>query len=233
MAQTDRQTDNSPAPVKEENPKSIWWCVTAWNDEIELMEDSSRYPTWVRSVLGGREECPKTGKLHFQGALQLKTQMRMKAIKSWLPKAHLEPSRSEEALKKYAMKQQTAVGPKEVRVNPARHYSADELCERIAYEVLDIYDDDKYVGEDGKKKLFTDSICFILSNDAKMAGQLMNPSLRNFWCSTFHVWINHAKLRKQLEEEALRGDPPEAPEEEERHSITAAPPASPQVAEAT
>ena len=49
--------------------KSTWWSVTAYNDEIESMEGN--FPEWVKAVYGGRETCPTTGRLHFQGALAL------------------------------------------------------------------------------------------------------------------------------------------------------------------
>lgn len=210
MPQTDRQTDK--------NAKATWWSVTGYNDEILLLEDSTKYPSYVKKIYGGREECPTTGTIHFQGCIQLNTQMRRAAIKEWLPTAHLEPARQKDALMKYAMKEDTATGDKLERVNPAKHYTADEICEEIAYTVLDVYKDDKYVGEDGVKKLFNTAIYTMLMNDKKLAGQLMNPSIRNFWCNTHMVWINHAMLRKQEEEELMCGH-----SEEETSPDTAGP----------
>lgn len=195
MSQTDRQTD-----------KATWWSVTAYNDEIPLLEDATKYPSFVKKVYGGREECPTTKRIHFQGCIQLHTQQRLKAMKTWLPTAHFEVAKQKDALIKYAMKEDTATGDKLERVNPAKHYTADEICEEIAYNVLDICDDIKYAGDDGVKLLYSQALYTMLMNDKKLASQLMNPSLRNFWCSTSRVWINHAKLRKMEEDELMRGD---------------------------
>jgi len=94
--------------------KATWWSVTAFGDEILLLEDPSRFPSWVAKVYGGREECPDTKSIHFQGALQLHTQQRLSKLKSWLPTAHFEIARKVEALKKYAMKSETAVSEKKI-----------------------------------------------------------------------------------------------------------------------
>lgn len=194
MAQTDRQTD-----------KATWWSVTAWDNEILLLEDIAKYPAFVKKVYGGREECPTSKKEHFQGAIQCNTQVRMSALKNWLAKAHFEPARQQDALRKYAMKADTATGEKLERSNPTKFYTADELLTEIAYSILGLEDDEKYRGDEGIKSLFNLAICNMLMNDKKLAGQLMNPSLRNFWCSTYRVWINHAKVRAAEESEAMCG----------------------------
>jgi len=92
--------------------KATWWSVTAFGDEILLLEDISGYPHWVATVYGGREECPETKSVHFQGALQCYSQQRLAKLKSWLPTAHFEIARKVEALKKYAMKSETAISEK-------------------------------------------------------------------------------------------------------------------------
>jgi len=126
---TDRQTDTTK--------KSGAWSVTAFNDEIALLEDNERYPNFVKEVHGGREVCPTTGTLHFQGAIILKSEQRMSAIKKWLPTANLQPAKVLEALKKYAMKSDTAVGDKVVRANETPHYRMEELLMMIAHNRTD------------------------------------------------------------------------------------------------
>ena len=74
MPQTDRQTD-----------KATWWSLTIYDEkEIAKVEDSDNYPRFVKSISGGMEKCPTTGRLHFQGALQCRSQQRFSAIKDWL-----------------------------------------------------------------------------------------------------------------------------------------------------
>lgn len=178
MSQTTRQTD-----------KSTWWSVTAYGDEILLLEDSTKYPPDVSKVYGGREECPTTGKEHFQGAIQLRKQQRLAWFKSWLPTAHLEAARSKDALVKYAMKEDTATGDKLERQNAVKYYSADEICLLIGSKVTD----DDVMETPDPKVWYKRSVNKLLRENVKLAGQLMNPSLRSFWCDTASVWIDKSR----------------------------------------
>lgn len=167
--------------------KATWWSITAFNKEIELLEDSAHYPPEVKKVYGGREKCPDTGREHFQGCVVLNSQQRLSWFKSWLPTAHLEPARQKEALKKYAMKADTATGEKLERVNPAKHHTADEICLLLASKIFN----DDITGD--PNDLFWKAVNAILLEESKMAGQLMNPSLKNFWINTRRVWISKAR----------------------------------------
>lgn len=122
--------------------KSTWWSVTAYNDEIQLLE-TGVYPEFVAKVHGGREECPSTGKVHFQGALQCRRQVRLTQLKGWLPTAHFEPARDRLALKKYAMKQDTAVGEKKTTDNVVQHISMEMLMVKMAQ----YWDEDAYIAD--------------------------------------------------------------------------------------
>lgn len=119
--------------------KATWWSVTAYGDEIELMQ-GPKYPEFVQRVMGGLEECPTTGRKHFQGALQCRRQMRFRQIKEWLPTSHIEPARAVEALKKYAMKEETAVDAKKEVVNSTVHVTVRKVMEELSsvYDQLNI-----------------------------------------------------------------------------------------------
>lgn len=164
-------------PPKDTTKRSTWWSVTAFNDEIALIEGT--LPEWVREVYGGREQCPKSGTIHYQGAIRLQQQERMSKVKSWLPTAHLEPARDVDCLTKYAMKSDTAIGPKEVRKNPILFFKAHEICELIASQT-------------DRQTSFSERICMILRVRPELAGQLMNPSLRRFYLETEKVWLERA-----------------------------------------
>lgn len=190
MAQTGRQTD-----------KSTWWSCTAWNDEILLLEDASKYPPDVVKVYGGREICPDTGREHFQGCIQLRKQQRLTWFKAWLPTAHFEPARQKDALKKYAMKTDTASGEKLERTNVIKYYTADEICILVGSKV----EESDILETPDPKIWFKRSINKLLRENHKLAAQLMNPSLRNFWCDTANVWIDKAK---DISDESLsQGEP--------------------------
>jgi len=165
--QTDRQMDTQR--------KSTWWSITAYNNEIELCEGT--LPEWVKSIHGGRETCPTTGRLHFQGAVQCFQQQRMSKFKTWLPTAHLEPARQEDALKKYVMKKETSAGEKTVRENQQIFYKAHDLLRLLARQ--DRRTDTGYYAR----------VRMVLREQPTLAGQLMNPSLRKFWDETALVWI--------------------------------------------
>lgn len=124
----DRQTDrqNIFLSFSTMTDKSTWWSVTAYNDEIELLE-SNEFPDFVVKVFGGREKCPTTGRIHFQGAVQCRSQQRFSALKKWLPTAHWEPAKNKDALQKYAMKADTAIGDKEERTNTVEMITMEKL----------------------------------------------------------------------------------------------------------
>jgi len=160
--------------MSELQKKSVWWSITGFEEEIALCEGP--LPEFVKRIYGGRETCPKSGKLHFQGAIQCYNQIRGSKIKSWLPKAHFEAAKSADALKKYVMKEETSAGEKVVRDNPIPHYRAHEICLLLAQTSRQTD-----IGFWPRSRI-------ILSETPELAGQLMNPSLRGFYEKTAEVW---------------------------------------------
>lgn len=189
MSQTDRQTDKKKLAELRQK-RSTWWEVTVWIPEmIEKIQDPSTYPACVKAVHGGLEKGEESGGLHFQGAIECHAQTRGAAINDWLPRTHFDVARSAEALRKYCMKSETAVGDKSVRANPIKYYTADEICLLIGSKVTDA-DIEETIDA---KVWFKRSINILLRENVKLAGQLMNPSLRNFWCDTCRVWIDKSR----------------------------------------
>jgi len=184
--------------------KSVWWSVTAYNNEIELLEDVSGYPIGVSKVFGGREICPKTQRTHFQGCIQLVQQQRMSWFKQWLPTAHLEAARQKDALIKYAMKTDTADGEKILRQSVKKFYSAEDICRLITSKVPDRQTD--------RQIQFWHAVNEIIIEDPGMTGQLMNPSLKNFWINTATAW----KRLELGERDSITHVRDEAPEVEEK-----------------
>lgn len=125
--------------------KSTWWSVTAFNDDIVLLE-ATEFPEFVAKVHGGREACPKSGRIHFQGAIQCRRQVRRSQLKAWLPTAHLEPAIKPDRLKEYALKEETAVGEKKTVDNPVQHISMEVLMMKMAEH----WDEEGFI-EDWKK----------------------------------------------------------------------------------
>jgi len=191
MSKTDRQTD-----------KATWWSVTAYGDEITVLQDNTKWPPEFKKVYGGTEECPTTKRIHFQGAIQLHKQQRMSWFKTWLPTAHLEVAKSKDALIKYAMKEDTAVGDKTEVSNSIKFYSAHEIC----VELMDvIYDDYRTLideEKDDKDYMFWKAVNRLLSKDIRLSGQLMNPTLKGWFRNTKYVWYEQVKKRREAAEES-------------------------------
>lgn len=192
---TDRQTDRSSA-----------WSVTAYNSEIEQLEDDTTFPSFVKAVHGGRETCPKTGKLHFQGAVILHSQQRLSALKKWLPTAHWEPARQRDALIKYAMKEDTAAGDKTVRENTVPYLDIEAKMKIIAeaylsFNASDVDKELEYKQRDEKDGEFW----FLLTHKVlpKYGGKIINsfayPEVRTLWRNTKEFWIRQdPELRPPL-----------------------------------
>lgn len=201
MASADRQTD-----------KATWWSITAFDEEEQRLLSSGDYPPFVKQVLGGLEKCPDTDRVHFQGALQCRSQQRFSAIKKWLPKAHIEAAREAAALQKYAMKDETAVSEKKAVVNKTPFVS-DEMALRMIARMfnesrkeLGEHDFTGKYGTDHQKGAFWFCIKKILRKQPHLCGVLGKPDLWRLWQHTDEVWL-------ELESE----------EQREGYSITALP----------
>jgi len=166
--------------MTDKTDKATWWSVTAFGEEIPILEDVTSYPDWVAQVYGGREVCPNTNREHFQGAVRLHQQQRFSKLKGWLPTAHWEVAQKIEALKKYAMKEQTAAGEKIIRSSIKKFYTAEAICRLITSKVADRQTD--------RQIQFWHAVNEIIIEDPGMTGQLMNPSLKNFWINTASAW---------------------------------------------
>lgn len=181
--------------------KATWWSVTAFKDEIEILENPKSFPNYVVKVYGGREECPKTKTVHFQGAVQCRLQQRMSALKKWLPTAHLEPARDKEALAKYAMKEDTAVGDKIIQSNPRRYLKMNEALRMIAgccmvppplMRLLNMeeYNDDTITIGDTIKLCYWSAVRDLIRDHEEDISLYSNPQLLRAWENTWMVWLD-------------------------------------------
>ena len=186
MAKTDRQTD-----------KATWWAVTAYNDDITILENKETYPDWVLKVYGGREQCPSTGTIHFQGAVQCVRQQRFAAMKSWLPTANLKPAIHKECLVKYVMKEETAIGPKNEVVNDHAipYMTTDILLKTITGYAVTQFGLDPITNEPvnlvGTEELWWKCVNMLLMVHPQLAGNFLNKQLMNLWLKTFDTWVAH------------------------------------------
>lgn len=198
--QTDRQTD-----------KATNWVVTAYNEDILLLEDVSNIPHFVHKVYGGREICPTTGREHFQGHIQCKSQQRFSAIKRWLRTAHIEVCRDFKASIAYAMKEDTASGVKNEVINPREYKSMEEalidvaaVCDYICGHTAE--DPDPPSGCPEHLRVvdilhypeldYWHRVNQIIIHKPYLAGLYSRPDLMRSWKYSKGVWMKLAFARK-------------------------------------
>jgi len=199
MAQTDK-TDKTL--------KSIYWSVTAYNEERDICIDATRYPSFVVSVNGQTETCPNTGSIHFQGIIKCARQVRLSALKPWLPTAHLEPARSVQALKNYVKKSDTSHGDYSENANAMPHYAPEEILEMLG----EAYRSQKHIMEKfivankfDMNAMFYHLLDIICEEKGRKYVRLfMNPIIKTMFCG-MKIW------RKERSEEGplvLQAPPP-------------------------
>lgn len=190
--------------------KSVWWSVTAFTDAEIAELSGTQFPRYIRKVFGGLEKCPTTDKVHFQGAIQCQTQQRFSALKKWLPTAHLEVARSAEALVKYAMKQDTAVGDKQVSDNTTPYAAMHEMLIKIASAQIDVSTElVKYLdlkncknADEEYREEYIYVTRHILSEAPNLVTAFMIPAMEKAWIRYRSVWIARALvLQAQATEE--------------------------------
>lgn len=181
IRQTDRQTQSTR--------KSTWWSITTF-DQMEIDQlSSSSYPDFVAKVYGGLEKCPKTEKIHFQGAVHCRYQIRFSGLKKWLPKSHIEPANNIEALKKYAMKEATAVEPKVERTNHTRYYKPHEILDLLAEKFVEVRDS---LEVDGIEDFYYVKLMSLILKDDRTIINFVDNKLRKNWIDFHNQFIAHA-----------------------------------------
>lgn len=86
--------------------KSSRWSFTAYAQQWPLF---TQMPPSVAEWGWQTEECPDTGREHYQGYVRTSTQQRFGAMKKLFPGVHLEIAKNWDALKAYCNKQDTAI----------------------------------------------------------------------------------------------------------------------------
>lgn len=68
------------------------WCFTAWDQkDVDVIHGTDPV-----CLVVGKETCPETGKVHFQGYVRWKTGRRFSWWKGAVPTAHVEPRKGSE-----------------------------------------------------------------------------------------------------------------------------------------
>ncbi len=201
---TDRQTDN----------RSGCWSITAF-DEDDINRLAGDYPSFVKHVWGGLEECPSTGKKHYQGAVET-SYCRFSQIKKWLPKAHIEKCIKKEALIDYVMKDETAIGEKSKQSN-SKYISLEKFMELIAFNYINSKDEEIYYATEIENKMlyfkgkmensievpgyqgnYWTMVNKVLLHQPYLCHIAFNPNTLRGWSHTSETWIQIATSNSEI-----------------------------------
>lgn len=186
-AKTDRQTDKPFVSTA----RSTWWgpCTSYDTTQWDTLSKGP-FPQFVKAVYGGIEKCPTTGKDHYQFAIHT-AQVRGSQILDWLPGIHLEVANSKEAVKKYCMKAETAVGDKKEVENTRKYMEMHDSLIRIAQSI------DGYEINRESKCWEADEYWYgvrkIIAEEPFRIAQFSVPVMEKAWVRTREVWKNLAR----------------------------------------
>lgn len=174
----DRQTDRQMSVFSQ---RSTWWIITAYEKNIEIVENNASFPKCVKAVYGGREQCPTSGRVHFQGAVECHGQQRATFFRSWLPGVHFEVAKNKDAVKKYCLKEDTAVGDKGVISNPEEYMTMDKGMMYLAEMSLE-------KDTDPTNEEYWDLVNMAIRKRPKLISMYATPAFRTAWNQTRRTW---------------------------------------------
>lgn len=161
--------------------RSTWWIITAYDKNIEIVENNASYPKCVKAVYGGREQCPTSGRIHYQGAVECHGQQRAAFFRDWLPGVHFEAAKNKDAVKKYCLKADTAVGIKGVIANPEEYMTMDKGMLFLAEVSLE-------KDTDPTNEEYWDLVNMAIRMRPKLISMYAAPAFRTAWNQTRRTW---------------------------------------------
>lgn len=179
--------------------RSKHWAVTTFDqNDMTSLNSLDRFPHWLKTRYGGKEST-LDGKPHLQIHLECKTQQRFAAIKKWLPKSHIEIARAPEASIKYALKPESAIGPKETIENTRVYLSMAQALTIIGRHSgeVDLVSEMRRLDlknpKDVLKRRYWTAVrdhCSRIPEDISLFSQ---PQMLAAWVNTHETWVAHGK----------------------------------------
>lgn len=185
--------------------RATWWSITINNptEADRQALEKGNLPTYVKSVRL-QDEVGEQGTLHIQAAVNT-LQVRLSAIKQWLPRAHIEVARNRDALLNYVQKEETAVAGTQ-KVVQADYMRMDQALKAIAEYEMDYTEWTKRVPlqkqiKDGafEKEEYWAAVKEILRKFPTSVGLFTNPQMERAWVKTRTVWIELLKKDRQTD----------------------------------
>lgn len=213
MAQTDRQTD-----------KAIHW-KTAVFDVNEQWSRLEKMPEFVKEVHRQKEVCPTTGNPHWQIHVVAHRQVRLSALREWLPHTHWTPVLGKQHIEnsiKYVSKPESAVEGTQRIDKGQTFYKLSEIMELIAdrcwYELKPAqwfhqtygYDYAKIDAAYEAQFKFKNCAKYLVRDDKAWIDRLSNPMVAKMWNDFGGEFLGAAEERGVF----IIEDPPVPPSEE-------------------
>jgi len=184
--------------------RSTWWIVTAYDKNCDLLvsyeqpnADRSSIPRAVRAIHGGVEKCPGTGRLHYQGAVECNGQQRAVFFRDWLPGVHFEPAKNSAAVKKYCLKEDTAVGEKLSISNPTPYLTMDKVMLLLGEKSID-YETD----EEDYSVEYWFLVNIIIKEKPALISMFASATFKVAWVNTRRTWRALVLQARQTEEQS-------------------------------
>jgi len=182
---TDRQTD----------AKSTRWAFTAYEAQWELFKVVPE----ITAEQGWQiEECPTTGKPHYQGYIRTKRQCRMAQLIKAYPGVHIEVARNWDATVAYCKKTDTAIPGSQVCMKGTKQMTFVEALVRLAshanHEPPAIEIEAGMNVRAEKSFLLTQEywmlVTAVLKDDPDAIGLYTNQMYLSAWKNTREVWVH-------------------------------------------
>jgi len=184
--------------------KSTRWAFTAYPEQWSLFNVA---PSIVAEWGWNTEECPDTGRKHYQGFIRTSRQVRFKQLKDLLPGVHLEQAKNWDALLNYCKKEDTRVDGTEpnhqtfsgrsMSMSQALIYLARHRP-RIDYSRAETPAEYKqlYIQE------FEMAVLNVLREDENLIGLYSQPQYQRAYILGRSVWIEKAEQTDRQTDEA-------------------------------
>lgn len=196
-----------------ESVRGSWWGPCTLNNPTEQDRQTIHGPAprWLR-MIKGQDEIGDNGTLHIQFVVNTR-QIRMSQLKAWLPRAHFELARNENAVANYCAKGPTSVPDTQFEHNYVNENAnktmadimlmiadaADQLSERTRERLAKQDEQGKimYKPQEVFKLEYWDSVEMLLCEDENLVGLLTQPQYERAWVNTRKVWFIKLNLDRQ------------------------------------
>lgn len=181
--------------MERQTDKTTRWAFTAYEDQWPLFTKDKLDPIVVY-VKYQEEQCPDTGRRHYQGALRTSRQVRFSHIRKLFPGVHIEQAKNWSALLKYVEKSDTAVAGTRTEINRSTLSFADVLIalagvkDEPDFSEIDETDENRIKRIDRLLTIdFWARVNILLTEDPNLVGILTMPQYLRAWINTHTVWF--------------------------------------------